>query len=240
MTGSSASSQGQGLFALQGLPQPAAPGKKRKGAVAAANEPVLDSELAEQLAALCILSSSEISTVKAVVTEVLIFPADSPVAVATKKATSEYHAALKGMAAKDKAARGPPYVQVWQAILEAVITFADQHMEAKEMTKPIIDFVNVVKGFSTEQQKLSYITEVVRQCRVSQCHDKKKVKMEVSVKEGPTLETDHNPAPPCWLAVQRIMTKYMDAERKMGRAPRGTLERQLAQRFDFRTRREDN
>eukprot|EP00929_Paragymnodinium_shiwhaense_P007053 TRINITY_DN111012_c0_g1_i1.p2 TRINITY_DN111012_c0_g1~~TRINITY_DN111012_c0_g1_i1.p2 ORF type:complete len:245 (-),score=83.33 TRINITY_DN111012_c0_g1_i1:674-1408(-) len=238
----------QELFALPGAQQQAA--KKRKAGTRAGNETntAADTDaqaqaniykLVQDLASLSVINSSTIDTLKVVVTEVLIFPAESQVATKTKEAAVEYQTMLKALGPKEKSSAGPPYVREWQAILAVMLTEAEKNEEIKKLTKPIEDYVEAVKGIRCKKARLAFITQTVRHCRVSPCHDKRKMKMEVAVKGGPTLDVDNNPVEACWLAIQRIMTRYMEAERKTGKAPKGAIERRVVQSCRARATKEE-
>eukprot|EP00929_Paragymnodinium_shiwhaense_P046682 TRINITY_DN23754_c0_g1_i1.p2 TRINITY_DN23754_c0_g1~~TRINITY_DN23754_c0_g1_i1.p2 ORF type:complete len:244 (+),score=44.17 TRINITY_DN23754_c0_g1_i1:230-961(+) len=237
---SAAASSAAGLF---GFPSQAlaTSAKKRKGpdaATRANGADKADDQRLNEVAVLSLITANAVATVHAVVTDVLIFEANSPVAIATKKASTEFHALVQNTKREDRHTLGPPYIRVWQAVMEASMGVAAKAEEPSISVEPIKQYGAIVAGLEP-WAKIRFLTETVRQCRVSPCHDKSKVKLQISVKAGATLDSDANPVDVAWLTTQRILVKHMGAEKKMGKAPQGAIERKLAQKYSVRTKKED-
>eukprot|EP00929_Paragymnodinium_shiwhaense_P034239 TRINITY_DN18657_c0_g1_i3.p2 TRINITY_DN18657_c0_g1~~TRINITY_DN18657_c0_g1_i3.p2 ORF type:complete len:231 (-),score=52.09 TRINITY_DN18657_c0_g1_i3:715-1407(-) len=182
-----------------------------------------EDDMQGKVASLALATAAGLAAVRAVVFDVVLIPADTPIAKAAVSATKSYHKELMTIEKKDRAKHGPPYTRVWQALVQECLNEAERasNPAVKNHYIPFVaHHVDEIKGIPQEADRLQYLMEIVRHCTASLTYKQDMVKITVSVCPAKNIFVDKTNIEDAWIAVGGV--------KKRGQAPKGSLERAVA------------
>ncbi|CAK0880863.1 unnamed protein product [Prorocentrum cordatum] len=176
-------------------------------------------QLVAILVKLSLANSAELRDVCGVVYITFLIKSDQPSMKAARDAGQSYHAEVqrRKQASEDLSTLGPPYVQVWSALIQAI---GKDSTCSDEVRKSIETYWKDV----LVPMPLERVGEHVRHCRVRKT---RKVESE-DERMRLTFAVDGEFKP-----LERTLVAYFSSasvagERKLGPAPRGALEREAS------------
>eukprot|EP00929_Paragymnodinium_shiwhaense_P041851 TRINITY_DN21734_c0_g2_i1.p2 TRINITY_DN21734_c0_g2~~TRINITY_DN21734_c0_g2_i1.p2 ORF type:complete len:204 (+),score=63.04 TRINITY_DN21734_c0_g2_i1:318-929(+) len=192
-------------------------------------------ETTEQLAQLTLSVALTANLARSALNEVYLVPVDSPLYKATKAASTAFHEEVMATPQTQRKALGPPYIRVFQALLEHANELAEQIKDPdmkNQATKAFKDFLEDVHNAGEGDKKLLFLGDVVRTCRMTKSRsDPTKAIMEVIVSTKRSVFSNRNTVENCWYFAQKIIIEAYKAERQIGTRPMGGIERKLMKKF---------
>ena len=180
---------------------------------------------------LTLTNARSIATVNSLLMDVIIFPIAKLDMVAPVKEVTRAYSKLDKQTRTEK---GPPHIHVWNKVIPVLTEFAEETKET-EMKLELTQFTTLFKDAvmkSVDNPKtatkekidaasIALLCSSVKHMRVTLCWDKVNCKLEVMVKPGSS----------CQVIVPTMMSllvKHADGVTKTTAAPRGKLEREIA------------
>ena len=162
-------------------------------------------------------------TARSCCTDLLLMKRASRAVVACKAATKQYSETVTKLSATAKAAYHPPFVVVWEALVQVCLAIAGEKAMVEHVAA-ITGLVTTIGGFATPATKMEFLFEVIKCCRVSPAFNKEDAKLEVCVKSAgdPASLSCYQ----AWKAMKQVLVTE-GAIAKAGMAPKSNVERKL-------------
>ena len=199
-------------------------------------------DITRAMAQLVVTNARDIATIQSTLNHVTLFQADKIDLLAPVKTTTKaYNESQKGISPAQKAKMLPPHVFVFNTTLQVI------HKELNAKSDPLaVKITNyteamgaVAKQQLTEQgvdpeladtevitnATMELMLTEIKLAKCSLCWDKVHQKLELSAVPGtPTYQVLET--------VQKALVKYAAGEKKLSQAPKGRLERKIAEWID--------
>eukprot|EP00929_Paragymnodinium_shiwhaense_P035982 TRINITY_DN19339_c0_g1_i1.p2 TRINITY_DN19339_c0_g1~~TRINITY_DN19339_c0_g1_i1.p2 ORF type:complete len:227 (+),score=65.63 TRINITY_DN19339_c0_g1_i1:301-981(+) len=142
----------------------------------------------------------------------LLIDRKHPLVEVGKKAREEFIESVKGATEEQRTAAGEIHLRLW----DAIIVFYNKDDTDTQLKKHITDHITAISKFP-EEQRVEILGDLIKHVYIGKCHDAKKAKIFVSVKDSAT---------PVWIAIRTQLIKD-GAVLKRGPAPASNNERMV-------------
>lgn len=192
----------------------------------------------QQLANLTLKNIKDIAALQAACVQTMVFSSETDLG---KKMADKTKSCIAGFMEAQKKAKGPdrdallsPHVWVWIGMWQVASECCETNRRdkvAQELSRALAECDDLIKaaaqvrkeeyGIKEELAVCVSIVEKVSHFKILKCFDKGRIKLEARAEEGESLKVIK--------LVFRLLEQQCGGNRKYGTAPRGPLERLVAQ-----------